>query len=451
MGTNSDAPLISVIVPTYNWSSVLRYALLSAQAQTFGNFEVLVIGDGCTDDSEKIVESLDDSRFRWDNLPVNSGHQSTPNNRGLALAKGKWIAYLGHDDLWMPNHLELLLGKLKESNSDVAFSLAIAIGAPGCDGRALFSLFEGGEYKRGFGLPPSALMHRRSLTEQCGEWPDHRTTMGPPESALLASFHDHGARFVSLPEVTVFKFPSSWRPLSYKKRSCEEQAEFFRRMHHEPDFLHRELIDFAIATQLLKPHTRVVAAPAEDNLQPGAVIEGFRRNRGLTSQAPEEGPARYVPTPALGQMISRLTYEEIQRRQQGRFAIFEIFYAKDGQYAAAYSKRTVIPIGRWARIQIPLEHGSNGAPLRIDPCERPAVIEVAWVALRRNGRVEWSARGPALDALKVAGDAFVTKLDRILTIRSRGSDPMFFLPGDVKAEPSVVFDCWMRISGTANA
>ena len=114
---DGEAPLVSVIVATYNWSSVLRYALLSAQAQTFRNFELLGIGDGCTDDSETVVTSFGDSRFRWENLPINHGHQSAPNNRGLALARGEWIAYLGHDDLWMPNHLELLLRRLDETKT----------------------------------------------------------------------------------------------------------------------------------------------------------------------------------------------------------------------------------------------------------------------------------------------------------------------------------------------
>src|SRR4051812_8715292 len=191
---NDAAPLVSVIVPTYNWSGVLRYALLSAQNQTFQDFEVLVVGDGCTDDSEEIVASLNDSRFKWDNLPSNSGHQSAPNNRGIALARGEWIAYLGHDDLWMPNHLELLLARLEQEKGDVAFSLAMAIGPPDCGGRALFGLFESGQYKRGYDLPPSALVHRRSLIDKAGSWLDHRTTTGSPESAMICAFYDRGAR-----------------------------------------------------------------------------------------------------------------------------------------------------------------------------------------------------------------------------------------------------------------
>src|SRR5450432_2665306 len=146
---NETTPLVSVIVATYNWSSVLRYAITSAQRQTVGNFELLVIGDGCTDDSAHVVESFHDPRFRWENLPHNSGHQTAANNKGLELARGKWISYLGHDDLWMPNHLELLLREVEQAEGDVAFSLAVVIGAPGCGGRRLFGAFEQGEYPRG--------------------------------------------------------------------------------------------------------------------------------------------------------------------------------------------------------------------------------------------------------------------------------------------------------------
>ena len=443
---NGAGPLVSVIVATYNWSSVLRYALLSAQAQTFSDFELLVIGDGCTDDSADVVASLGEKRFKWENLPVNSGHQSAGNNRGLALARGEWIAYLGHDDLWMPNHLEQLLSRLDQTNADVAFSLAMLIGAPGCDGRMLFPVFDEGKYERGADIPPSALIHRRSLAKQYGNWPDHRITKGPPESTLLTRFYDNGAKFTSLAEVTVFKFPSSWRPFCYPTRSCKEQAAFFLRLQHEPDFLHRELIELATATQLLKPHTRIPATSVEDNLRPGAVIEEYRRARGLTSETPEENPPRYVVTATMARLIDRLTNEEIERRQVSRFAIFEVFWAQNGGYSAANSKRTVIPMGQWSRIRIPLEHASDGAPLRIDPCERPALIELAGISLRRDGRVDWSLRGKALDSIACGGDAFCIKRDRVLTVRSRGNDPNLFLPGDLNTDPPFVLKCWIRIN-----
>jgi glycosyltransferase involved in cell wall biosynthesis len=439
---DADAPLVSVIIATYNWSSVLRYALLSAQSQTFTNFEVIVVGDGCTDDSAEVVASFADPRFRWENLATNHGHQSAANNRGLELARGKWIAYLGHDDLWMPNHLARLLNEVEMTDADVAFSLVMVIGASGCGGRRLFGAFENNQFPRGSHIPPSGLIHRKSLVNRCGHWPDYHATKGSPESDLWTRFLDGGAKFVGAPEVTVFKFPSSWRPNSYAARSCEEQADFFDRMQHQPDFLQRELIELAVAQELLKPHTTVVPQSPEADSLPGALIENYRRNRGLNSEAPEEGPATYVPSPALVRLID----EEIGRRQKGRFALFEIFYARDGGYDSSRQTRAIVPIGRWTRVRVRLEHLSDGAPLRIDPCSCPAIIEIASIALRRGATIEWSARASALGALTLGGDALPVRAGRTLTIRSMGNDPMLFLPAEALAAPPLVLDCWLRIS-----
>jgi len=84
-------PLVTVIIPTFNWSTVLPYCVGSVLRQTYQNFEVLVIGDGCTDDSGVVVTAVGDARVRWVNLPANSGHQSGPNNEGLRQARGEFI------------------------------------------------------------------------------------------------------------------------------------------------------------------------------------------------------------------------------------------------------------------------------------------------------------------------------------------------------------------------
>jgi GT2 family glycosyltransferase len=84
----TESPRVTVIIPTYNWSSVLPYSIGSALRQSFTDLEVLVIGDGCSDDSEQVVAAIGDPRVRWINLPANSGHQSAPNNEGLLQAQG---------------------------------------------------------------------------------------------------------------------------------------------------------------------------------------------------------------------------------------------------------------------------------------------------------------------------------------------------------------------------
>src|SRR3954469_5228985 len=111
----SSVPRVTVIIATYNWSNVLPYSIGSVLRQTFTDFELLVVGDGCTDDSEQVVASIDDPRVRWINLSANTRHQSGPNNEGLRQARGMLIAYLGHDDLWLPHHLEAHIKAIEES------------------------------------------------------------------------------------------------------------------------------------------------------------------------------------------------------------------------------------------------------------------------------------------------------------------------------------------------
>ena len=68
-------PRVTVVIPTFNWSTVLPYSIGSVLRQTFADFELLVIGDGCTDDSEAVVRAVGDARVRWLNLPRNTGQE----------------------------------------------------------------------------------------------------------------------------------------------------------------------------------------------------------------------------------------------------------------------------------------------------------------------------------------------------------------------------------------
>ena len=140
----SPPPKVSVIIATYNKASALRYAIDSVLWQTFSDYELWVIGDACTDESEQLVTSYGDPRVFWHNLPQNSGYQSAPNNEGLRRARGEYVAYLNHDDLWLPNHLQVLLDRIEESGADFAYSIlemiylhrGAAIKKPANDGEA---------------------------------------------------------------------------------------------------------------------------------------------------------------------------------------------------------------------------------------------------------------------------------------------------------------------------
>src|SRR3954454_6675325 len=97
--TTMESPAVSIVVATYNRSNVLELAIASALAQTFEDWEMLVVGDACTDDSEQVVKSFGDDRIGWTILPVNYGDQSIPNTHGVERSTGRYVAFLNHDDL----------------------------------------------------------------------------------------------------------------------------------------------------------------------------------------------------------------------------------------------------------------------------------------------------------------------------------------------------------------
>ena len=94
---------VSVIIPLYNKAPYLRRALDSIAAQTFADFEVIVVDDGSTDDGATIVEKYPDSRFRLIRQ-ANAG-PGAARNAGIAQARGELIAFLDADDEWLPEFL----------------------------------------------------------------------------------------------------------------------------------------------------------------------------------------------------------------------------------------------------------------------------------------------------------------------------------------------------------
>jgi glycosyltransferase involved in cell wall biosynthesis len=113
-GLSRRGPRVSVIVPAWNASTVLAEALDSVRAQTFRDFEVLVVDDGSTDDTARVAErqAAEDGRFRL----ICQGHAgvSVARNAALAEARGEWIAFLDADDVWLPPKLDRQLALAKQ-------------------------------------------------------------------------------------------------------------------------------------------------------------------------------------------------------------------------------------------------------------------------------------------------------------------------------------------------
>jgi glycosyltransferase involved in cell wall biosynthesis len=107
-------PLVSVILPTYNRSSLLWQAVQSVRAQTYPHWELLVIDDGSSDDTPAVLSSLEDPRIRI----IRLDHTDNParvRNAGLAVARGDHIAFLDDDDVWLEGKLATQLRSLMQS------------------------------------------------------------------------------------------------------------------------------------------------------------------------------------------------------------------------------------------------------------------------------------------------------------------------------------------------
>jgi glycosyltransferase involved in cell wall biosynthesis len=97
-------PRVSVIIPTYNRAAKVRHTIDSVLAQTFSDLEVIVVDDGSSDDTGKVLGEIYGDRIRY--YPqVNQG-VSAARNKGIAEARGKWMAFLDSDDLWEKEKLE---------------------------------------------------------------------------------------------------------------------------------------------------------------------------------------------------------------------------------------------------------------------------------------------------------------------------------------------------------
>ncbi len=118
-------PAVSVIIPAYNHESYIGPAIDSVLSQTWMDFELLVIDDGSTDETGAVVQAYIDSRITY--LWQENQDAYNTINRGLDLARGKYVAILNSDDVYMPDRLEVLLEQQHSSGAQCLFTDVIPI------------------------------------------------------------------------------------------------------------------------------------------------------------------------------------------------------------------------------------------------------------------------------------------------------------------------------------
>ena len=124
-------PVVTVLIPTHDHAETLPIAIASVQEQTLQDFELLVVGDGVGEATRKIASELSalDHRIRFFDFPKGPRKGEIYRHAVLKEAGGRIVAYLGDDDLWMPDHLETLDAALRDA--DFAHTLHLGIDAEG--------------------------------------------------------------------------------------------------------------------------------------------------------------------------------------------------------------------------------------------------------------------------------------------------------------------------------
>ncbi len=107
------SPQVSVVIPSYNHAGYLREAVDSVLAQTLPDLELIVVDDGSTDDSLRVLAGVADPRMRV--VPQGNQGAHAAINRGLGLASGEYLAVLNSDDQYTPDRLEKLVGVLERN------------------------------------------------------------------------------------------------------------------------------------------------------------------------------------------------------------------------------------------------------------------------------------------------------------------------------------------------
>lgn len=224
-------PTVSIIIPAYNSEKYIHFTLKSVINQDYKDFEVWVIGDCCKDNTEAVVNSFNDPRINFYNLPKNFGTQSGPNNEGLKRAKGKYIAYINHDDLWLPWHLGKLVEYLESSGDDFVHANVLTItptyiyimGEP-CEGLSY------GNYM----VCPSGWLHKKEVAHSIGNWRDHRVVSKHIDRDFMNRAYEAKFKISASKEPSVLKFAALHWSIYDKNKVIFPQEEYLQKLLSDP-------------------------------------------------------------------------------------------------------------------------------------------------------------------------------------------------------------------------
>lgn len=120
-----QSPFFSVILPTYNRANMIGKAIESVLAQTYTNWELIVVDDGSTDNTKQVVEAYNDTRIRY--IYQQNAERSAARNNGIDNANGVYVCFIDSDDYFLPNHLTEFYKEIeKDADAGMFFGQTVA-------------------------------------------------------------------------------------------------------------------------------------------------------------------------------------------------------------------------------------------------------------------------------------------------------------------------------------
>ena len=277
----TDRLSFSIVLATYGRGRHIRPTIESVLDQTVAAFELIVVGDGCDDDTQATVAAFDDTRLSWRNLPQNTGSQSAPNNEGIRRTRGSWICYIGHDDIWAPDHLQAIRQTIQaHRDADFVVSGCVYYGPPGSDVYVVKGLFDTPDAAFHHFCPPTSLAHRRDAAVRIGGWRAPRAIKPPVDVDFLLRAAHAGFSFASTGRITVHKFAAGHRYLSYLRPGSDEQTAMLRALAQDAVQL-----DEIVATSKRSGLFMTGTYPDFEKMAAGASFEQNRHNKGISRAA----------------------------------------------------------------------------------------------------------------------------------------------------------------------
>lgn len=233
----NNQPIFTVIIPTYNREEFLKRAVDSILAQTFKDFELIIVDDGSTDNTKSLLDAYDDTRIVY--FYKENGGQNSAVNVGLKNARGEFIAFCDSDDTWMPEKLEKCMEKYQEDKEiKVVYSLTgmvstengeqkiVAVRNDSCEGWCYKEVIE-----QGYLTSPSFLTCKKECFDVIGFL---------PTDVFLCQDDDLCFRLCKnfkvglVKEILgVYNFDASGRIMTQKKRCADDYVKFLGKWSNE--------------------------------------------------------------------------------------------------------------------------------------------------------------------------------------------------------------------------